>query len=133
MKKDLQGTAMLRAFRRVSNAAPFKRSDKRAVSCPEVRARLVTLISLANRLERGSLKTGNVEVTNAREVIQARELIAAQDELSKALRKAYSSGLAPREIRTGVVEPVLETSIVGDLAWMVINQALEGARSTPIS
>jgi hypothetical protein len=82
------------------------------------------LIGIANRVEARTTKSTGLETTNANEVIAARELIGAQEDFLRALQSAHRAGVAWSEIKTDVIEPVLESSVVGDLAWLTINQMI---------
>lgn len=101
----------------------------------EVRKSTLTLISVANRAESQSSKNVGVEFTDATEVAMAREVIDAQQEMIHAVKLACRSGLSLEEIHHNVVDPVIDASVVGEVAWMLINQviagAMNGARSPP--
>ena len=98
----------------------------------EIKQQTATLISIANRAEAHSTKNDSPEVTNAGEVVLARQLMAAQDEMLKAVKAACACGLAVEDIQRDMVEPVLEAAVVGDVAWLLVSQVLksvkEGAR-----
>lgn len=96
----------------------------------EVKQQTATLISIANRAEADSANNGSPEVTNASEVVLARQLIAAQGEMLKAVKAACAFGLTIEHIQHDIVEPVLEAAVVGDLAWMLVNQVLSSAKES---
>lgn len=99
----------------------------------EIRHHTGTLISIANRAEATSLKSGEPSITNAGEVVMARELLSAQEELLKSLETAMNRGSSIDEIQTQVFEPVMESSVVGDVAWLVVQNVISQAKKMRIA
>ncbi len=87
-----------------------------------------SLISIANRAEAVSIKSGEPTVTNAGEVVMARELLAAQEELLRLLETALNRGSSIDEIQTQIFEPVIESSVVGDVAWLMVQNVIAQLR-----
>lgn len=94
----------------------------------EIRHHTGSLISIANRAEAASLKSGEPTITNAGEVLMARELLSAQEELLKSVETAMNRGSSVDEIQTQVFEPVMESSVVGDVAWLVVQNVIAEAK-----
>ena len=94
----------------------------------EIRHHTGSLISIANRAEAASMKTGEPTITNAGEVIMARELLAAQEELLKSLKTALICGSSIDEIQAKVLAPVIESLVVGDVAWLVVQNVFAQAK-----
>ena len=87
-----------------------------------------SLISIANRAEAASIKSGEPTITNAGEVVMARELLTAHEELLKLLDTALNRGSSIDEIQTQVFEPIMESSVVGDVAWLMVQNVIAQAR-----
>ena len=99
----------------------------------EIRHHTGSLISIANRAEAASLSSGEPTITNAGEVLMARELLAAQEVLLKSLETALVRGNSLDEIQTHVFEPVIESSVVRDVAWLVIQNVMAQAKNRAAS
>ena len=99
----------------------------------EIRHHAGSLISIANRAEAESLKSGEPTITNSGEVLMARELLSAQEELLKSVETAMNCGSSMDEIQTQVFEPVMESSVVGDVAWLVVQNVIAEAKKMRVA
>ena len=99
----------------------------------EIRHHTGSLISIANRAEAASLKSGEPTITNSGEVVMARELLSAQEELLKSVETAMNRGSSMVEIETQVFEPVMESSVVGDVAWLVVQNVIAEAKKMRVA
>lgn len=95
----------------------------------ELKTMTAELISIANRSESNTRDNVLVENTRAEEVIAARELIATQSELLRTIAAATYRGMSVAEIRRDIVEPAIENSVVGDLAWLMLCNVMDSAES----
>ena len=95
----------------------------------DLRRLTADLIMRANRAEAEATPNNGVEVTHAGEVFAARELIAAQNELLRAISAARCRGIQVDQIRREIIEPTIDTAVVGDMAWTMLTTVLESAMS----
>ena len=93
----------------------------------EIRQHAGSLISIANRAEALSLKGGEPTITNSGEVIMARELLAAQQQLLNSVDTAMVRGDTIADIQTLIFAPVMESSVVGDVAWLMMQNVVTEA------
>ncbi len=89
----------------------------------------LTLIAVANKAERESLQSGDPESTDAQELSRAKVVLEAQTALTERIVLGESSGLTMREISTELIEPVLDKSVVGDVAQLALHHALRSAEN----
>ncbi len=106
---------------------------KKQIPLPQRRCRAsiiheaLTLIAVANEAEQESLRSGDVENTNARELYRARVVLKAQTALTERIVLSELSGLTMREVSTELIQPVLDRSVVGDVAQLAVHHALRSA------
>ncbi len=87
----------------------------------------LTLIAVANKAERESLQSGDPESTDAQELSRTEVVLKAQTTLTERIVLSQSSELTMREISIEVIQPVLDRSIVGDVAQLALDHALHSA------
>ncbi|TFH42718.1 MAG: hypothetical protein E4H01_13090 [Lysobacterales bacterium] len=87
----------------------------------------MTLIAVANKVETESLLSGDPESTDVQELFRAKALLEAQTALTERIVLSRSVGLTMREIFTELIEPVVDRSVVGDVAQLALNHALHSA------
>jgi hypothetical protein len=87
----------------------------------------LTLIAVANQAERESLRSGEIESTDAQELSRAKVVLEAQRVLIERIVLSQSSELTMREISTELIQPVLDRSVVGDVAQLALDHALRSA------
>lgn len=87
----------------------------------------LTLIAVANQAERESLQTGDAESTDAQEVCRTKLVLEAQTVLTQRIVLSQSSELTMKEISTELIQPVLDRSVVGDVAQLALYNALRRA------
>ena len=87
----------------------------------------LTLIAVANQAERESLRSGNAESTDVQEMSRAKVVLEAQRVLIERIVLSQSIGLTMREIFSELIEPVVDRSVVGDVAQLALNHALRSA------
>ncbi len=93
----------------------------------------LALIAAANKAEADSLESGDAERTDAHELYRTKVVLEAQTALTERIVLSESSGLTMREISTELIQPVLDRSVVGDVAQLALDHALRSAekRLTP--
>ncbi len=89
----------------------------------------MTLIAVANKAETESLRSGDAESTDAQELSRAKVVLEAQTALIKRIVLSRSSGLTMTEVSTELIRPVLDRSVVGDVAHLALEHALRSAQS----
>jgi len=87
----------------------------------------LTLIAIANKAERESLRSGDAESTDARELSRTKVVLEAQKKLIERIVLSQSSGLTMKEVSTELIPTVLDKSVVGDVAHLALNHALRSA------
>jgi hypothetical protein len=85
------------------------------------------LIAVANKAERESLQSGDAESTDVHELRRTKEVLDAQSMLTQRIVLSQSSELTLREIFTDLIQPVLDRSVVGDIAQLALDHALRSA------
>jgi hypothetical protein len=85
------------------------------------------LIAVANKAERESLQFGDAESTDVHELRRTKEVLDAQSMLTQRIVLSQSSELTLREIFTELIQPVLDRSVVGDIAQLALDHALRSA------
>ena len=110
-------------FRRKKKEIPPLNRKCRASIIQETLA----LIVAANKAEAESLESGDTESTDAQELYRAKVVLEAQTALTERIVLSESSGLTMREISTELILPVLDRSVVGDVARLAIDHALRNA------
>ena len=90
----------------------------------------LTLITVANEAETESLRSGDAESTDAQELNRTKSVLKARKALTECIVLGESSGLTMREISTELIQPVLETSVVGDVAQLALDHALRNAEKS---
>ncbi len=111
-------------FRRSKKEIPPLQRRCRASIIQEALA----LIVAANKAEAESLESGETESTDAHELYRAKVVLEAQTALIERIALSESSGLTMREISTELILPVLDKSVVGDVARLAIDHALRSAK-----
>ena len=112
-------------FGRRKKEIPLQQRRCRASIIQEVLA----LIAVANKAETESLLSGDPESTDAQELSRAKVVLEAQTALTERIVLSESSGLTMREISTELIEPVLDKSVVGDVAQLALRHALRSAEN----
>jgi hypothetical protein len=85
----------------------------------------LTLIAVANKAESESLQSS--ENTDAQELCRTAVVLEAQTALTKRIVLSQSSDLTMREISTELIQPVLDRSVVGEVAQLALDQVLHSA------
>lgn len=111
-------------FRRRKREIPAAQRRCRASIIQEAMA----LIAVANRAERESQQSGDYDNTTARELSRTRAVIEAQTALTDRILLGRSNALTMEEISNELIQPVLDRSVVGDVAQLAIQHALRGAQ-----
>ncbi len=89
----------------------------------------MTLIAAANKAEAQSLESGGVGSTDAHELYRTRVVLEAQSALADRIAMSESSGLTIKEVATDLIQPVLDRSVVGDVAQLALDHALRSAEN----
>ncbi len=89
----------------------------------------LTLIAVANKAETESLGSGDAESTDAQELSRTKVVLEAQTTLIKRIVLSQSSELTMREISTELIQPVLDRSVVGEVAQLALDHALRSAEN----
>lgn len=110
-------------FRRRKREIPAAQRRARASIIQEA----MTLIAVANRAERESQQSGDAEATDAQEICRTRAVLDAQNALTERILLGRSNALSMGEISSELIQPVLDRSVVGDVAELAIHHALRGA------
>jgi len=111
----------------------FRRKKKREMTPLQRRCRAsiiqeaLNLIAIANRAETESLQSGDSENTDARELSRTKVVLDAQSALIQRIVMSQSSDLTMKEISSELIQPVLDRSVVGDVAHLALAHALRGA------
>lgn len=111
-------------FRRRKKEIPAAQRRCRASIIQEAMA----LIAVANRAERESQQSADAESTDAQEICRTRAVLDAQNALIECILLGRSNALSMSEISTELIQPVLDRSVVGDVAQLAIHHALRGAQ-----
>jgi len=85
------------------------------------------LVRIANEAEQESAKEAGSETTDVREVARIARVHDAQKAFRDHVVTCCDNGLTLSEISIEVINPVVEKSVVGDVAWYAINQAMSSA------
>jgi hypothetical protein len=88
----------------------------------------LTLIAVANQAERESFRSGDAESTDAQELSRTKVVLEAQTTLTEGIVLSQSSELTMREISTELIQPVLDRSVIGDVAQLALDHALRSAQ-----
>ena len=89
----------------------------------------LTLIAVANEAERESLRFGDAESTDAQKLCRTEVVLKAQTTLTERIVLSQSSELTMREISTELIQPILDRSVVGEVAQLAIYHALRSAKT----
>ena len=89
----------------------------------------LTLIAVANKAERESLQSGDPESTDAQELSRTEVVLKAQTTLTERIVLSQSSELTMREISRELIQPVLDRSVVGEVAQLALDHALRSAEN----
>lgn len=89
----------------------------------------LALIAVANRAERESLESEDAESTDARELCKTRAVLDAQAALTECIVLGRDNDLSMREISDELIQPVLERSVVSDVAELAIGYAVRNAEA----
>ena len=84
----------------------------------------LTLVRTANEAESESTRHGSLESTSPRELARSRVVSNAQRVLIEQIRRGLESGMTLEDITSEVIEPVIQESVVGDVARFAIDEAL---------
>lgn len=84
------------------------------------------LIAAANKAETESTRSS--ETTSAQELCRTAAVLEAQTALTERIVLSRSSELTMSEISTELIQPVLERSVIGDVAQLALDQALDSAQ-----
>ena len=87
----------------------------------------MALIAVANQAERESLYSGNAESTDAQELSRTKLVLEAQTMLTERIVLSQSSELTLKEISAELIQPVLDRSVVGEVAQLALDHALRSA------
>jgi len=90
---------------------------------------VLTLIAVANQAEKESLRSGDAGGTDSHELCKTEVVLKAQTTLTKRIVLGQSSELTMKEISTELIQPVLDRSVVGEVAQLALDHALRSAES----
>ena len=93
--------------------------------CSALTRDMMELVRVANEAEREGSRDG--ESTDVRELARLARVKHAQTVFLDHVVRGCDSGLTLAEISHDVIDPVVEKSVVGEVAWYAINQALNSA------
>ena len=85
----------------------------------------LALIAVANKAESESLRSN--DNTDVQELRRATAVLEAQTALTESIVLSQSSDLTLNEISAELIQPVLERSVVGEVAELALNEALHSA------
>ena len=85
------------------------------------------LVRVANEAEREGIRAGGVDNTDVRELVRIARVQHAQNVFLDHVVRGCDSGLTLSEITHEVIDPVVEKSVMGEVAWFAINQAMSTA------
>ena len=108
---------------------------KKEIPLPQRRCRAgivqeaLALIAAANKAEAESLESGDAGSTNAHELYRAKVVVNAQTALTECIVMSQSSGLTMRQISMELIQPVVDRSVVGDVAQLALDHALRSAEN----
>ena len=85
----------------------------------------LTLIAVANKAETESLRSS--ENTDVQELRRATAVLEAQSALTESIVLSQSSDLTMKEISAELIKPVLDRSVVGEVAQLALDEALVSA------
>jgi hypothetical protein len=89
----------------------------------------LALIAVANKAETESLQFGNDESTSAQQLSKTKMVLEAQAMLIERIVLSQSSGLTMKEISSELIKPVLDRSVVGEVAQLALDHALRSAQN----
>ena len=89
----------------------------------------LALIAVANKAETESLQFGDDESTSAQELSRTKVVLEAQAMLIERIVLSQSSGLTMKEISSELIKPVLDRSVVGEVAQLALDHALRSAQN----
>lgn len=89
----------------------------------------LSLIAVANKAETESLQFRDDGSTTARELSKTRVVLEAQAMLIERIVLSQSSGLTMKEISTELIKPVIDRSVVGEVAQLALDHAMRSAQS----
>jgi hypothetical protein len=116
-------------FHRRKKEIPLSQQRCRASIIQEALA----LIAVANKAEAESLRSGDAESTDAHELYRAKVVLEAETALTERIVLSQPSGLTMREISTELIQPVLDRSVVGEVAQLALDHALRSAENKLVS
>lgn len=116
-------------FRRRKKEVPLLQQRCRASIIQEAMA----LIAVANKAERESLESGDAESTDAHELCRTKMVLEAQTALADRIVLSRASDLTMREISTELIRPIVDRSVVGDVAHLALKNALRKAERRLVS
>lgn len=85
------------------------------------------LVRVANQAEKESYRESGAESTDVREIVRIARVKDAQAVFLNHVVRCCNSGLTLSEISHDVIDPIVEKSVVGEVAWYAINQAMSSA------
>ena len=89
----------------------------------------LALIAAANKAEAESLESGDAESTDVHEFYRVKAVLEAETALTERIASSASSGLTMREISKELIQPILDSSVVGEAAQLSLDYALRSADS----
>ena len=85
------------------------------------------LIAAANKVETECLHSSDAENTDAQELCRTKVVLTAQKALTERIVLSQLSGLTMKEISKELIAPVLDRSVIGDVAQLALDHALRSA------
>lgn len=116
-------------FGRKKREIPRQQRQSRASIIHEALA----LIAVANKAEAASLESGDAESTDTQELSRAKEVLEAQSALTERIVLSQTTGLTMKQISKELIQPVLDRSVVGDVAHLALGHAIRSAQSKMVS
>jgi hypothetical protein len=87
----------------------------------------LTLVRVANEVESEEARTSSLKSTTSRDLARSRLVRNAQRILTEQILRGFESGLSLEDITSEVIGPVVDESVIGDVARFAIDEALRGA------
>jgi hypothetical protein len=94
----------------------------------DIRHHARVLIGVANRAEAVCSRGGAPQDADEPKAALAQTLVASQGDAVLAILRGCSHGLDFDHVVRGIVEPVLDEEVVGEVASIAINQVIDTAR-----
>lgn len=109
--------------RRKTSASAAQQKQRRIIVLRDT----LNLVRVANDAELESTRSGSLESTTPQELARSRAVRHAQRLLVEHLVRGFESGLTLEDLTSEIIDPVVDESLVGDVARFAIDEALRSA------